>query len=82
MTHLDRTKVTDNDIVIEKCVSKKPCKQYVCYLRRYVDEYPVTARGVMYGKTPAIIRATIKRKFTEFNIDISKYNIIVKGEER
>ena len=80
MNHLDRTKVTENNIVIEKCTTKNVAKQYVCYVRRYVDEYPVTARGVMTGKSPAVIKATIKRKFTEFNIDISKYNIIVKGE--
>lgn len=78
MNHLDRTKATGNNLVIEKCVSKKLNKQYVCYVRRYVDEYPVTATGVMFGKTPAVVKATIKRKFTEFKIDISKYNIVVK----
>lgn len=80
MTHLDRTKMAENDIIIEKCTTKNTAKQYICYIRRYVEEYPVTATGVMTGKTPAVIKATIKRKFTKYKIDVSKYNIIVKGE--
>jgi hypothetical protein len=73
----------DNDILIEKLSgSTNPLKQYVCYLRRYVDEYPAIGLGVMYGKTPAVIKATIRRKFTHYKIDINKYNIVVKGEQR
>lgn len=77
MTHLQRSykDYSDTDIVIEKLLSR-----YVCYLGKYLDDYPTTGKSAMYGKTPAIVKASIKSACKKCNIDISNYNIVVKGE--